>query len=120
VTTVEFLGWRRPTTHALEDFVKQMILAIMLVGCVAPAACAQTEGRVGVGGSLIINATTDDEVGVANGFGVLVWLNPEQGWGITAAFNWFKADLSNPSGSSDDFATLRIRPLMGGTQPFPL
>ena len=44
---------------------------------------------------------------------MLVWLHPEKGWGAARAFNAFKADLSNPSGSTSDFATLRIRPLMG-------
>ncbi len=94
--------------------MKQMLLAIVLVSCVTPAAFAQTEGRIGVGGSLNNNSTTDDEVSVGTGFGVLVLLNPETGWGVTGAFNWFKADLLNPSGLSDDFATLRVRPLMGG------
>jgi hypothetical protein len=44
----------------------------------------------------------------------LVRLNPRRGWGPAGAFNWFRADLDNPSGAGGDFARLRIRPLMVG------
>ena len=94
--------------------VKQILLAVVLIGCVAPSAFAQTEGRIGVGGALNIDVTPDDEVGVGTGFGVLLWLNPNRGGGFAGALNWFKADLSNPSGPSGEFASLRVRPLMGG------
>jgi hypothetical protein len=53
---------------------------------VRPAVFAQTEGRIGVGGSLNTDSTTDDEVSVGKGFGVFVLLNPEQGWGVAGAF----------------------------------
>jgi hypothetical protein len=43
-----------------------------------------------------------------------VRLNPHKGWGPAGAFNWFRADLQNPAGGDDDFARVRVRPLMGG------
>ena len=75
---------------------------------------AQTEGRVSVGGSVTVNHTPDDDVATSVGIGPLVRLNPKKGWGPAGAFNWFRADLQNPAGGDDDFARLRIRPLMGG------
>ena len=47
-------------------------------------------------------------------FGPLVRLNPRKGIGPAGAFNWFRADLQNPAGGDDDFARLRVRPLMVG------
>jgi hypothetical protein len=81
---------------------------------VASQAFAQTEGRIGVGGFVTLNSTTDDEVDSFISFGPLVRLNPHAGWGPAAALNWFRADLQNPAGGDDEFARLRIRPLMGG------
>jgi hypothetical protein len=81
---------------------------------IAPPVFAQTEGRVSVGASITRNNTTDDDVDSATGFGILVRLNPKTGWGPAGAFNWFKADLLNPAGGDDDFARLRVRPLMAG------
>ncbi len=87
----------------------------MILAVTTGPALAQTKGRVGVGVSTTINVTPDDGVGTGKGVGVLLRLNPKAGWGPAGAFNWFEADLSNPAAASgDDFATLRIRPLMGG------
>jgi len=90
-----------------------LLLALAIVA--APAVSfAQTEGRVGIGASTTVNATTDDGVGTGVGFGLLVRLNPRAGWGAAGAFNWLEADVSNPAGTPGEFARLRIRPLMGG------
>ena len=75
---------------------------------------AQTEGRVSVGGSVTFNGTTDSGVASTTTFGPLVRLNPRKGWRVAGAFNWFRADLENPAGGDDDFARLRVRPLMAG------
>ena len=80
----------------------------------ASSVSAQTQGRIGVGGSVTYNSTTDADVGSAVTFGPLVRLNPRKGWRISGALNWFRAELENPAGGSDDFARLRILPLMGG------
>jgi outer membrane protein with beta-barrel domain len=89
-----------------------ILLAFVLVST-APAF-AQTEGRVSVGGSLTVNSTTDADVASTTTFGPLVRLNPHKGWGPAGAFNWFRADLDNPDGRGNDFARLRVRPLMAG------
>lgn len=91
------------------------ISLLCLVFCAAFAAqgSAQTEGRISVGGSVTVNATTDDEVRTAVGAGPLVRLNPRKGWGPAGAFNWFRADVDEPTGESP-FARLRVRPLMAG------
>jgi hypothetical protein len=86
--------------------------SVMLLAAV-PAA-AQTEGRVGVGGSVTFVKPTDNDVKSVVGGGPLVRLNPRKGWGPAGALNWFTADLDNPSGSSDAFARLRVRHLMAG------
>src|SRR5262249_51862690 len=65
-------------------------------------------------GSAIFARTTDSEVKSVFGPGFLVRLNPRSGWGPAFAFNWLTADVDNPSGSTDSFARLRVRPLMGG------
>ena len=57
---------------------------------------------------------TDSEVNPVLGAGLLVRLNPKKGWGPTVGFNWLTADIDNPSGSTDSFARLRVRPLMAG------
>ena len=82
--------------------------------CAATAVSAQTEGRVSVGASITHNATTDGDLASATTFGPLVRLNPHKGWGPAGALNWFRADLRDPAGGTDDFARLRVRPLMGG------
>lgn len=75
---------------------------------------AQTTGRISVGASVTHNDTTADGVRSATGVGPLVRLNPHRGWGPAGAFNWFSANLDDPSGSGGPFARLRVRPLMGG------
>lgn len=80
----------------------------------AHAASAQTEGRVSVGGSVTFVKPTDDEVKSVFRPGPLVRLNPRKGWGPAGALNWFTADIEDPSGSSNSFARLRVRPLMVG------
>ena len=89
-----------------------LVPALMLCG--ALTAAAQTEGRVGVGGSVTLNNTTDGDVGTALSVGPLVRLNPRPGWGFAGAFNWYRADLHNPDGGDNPFARLHVRPLMGG------
>jgi len=86
----------------------------MLITCTAVAAAAQTEGRIGVGGSVSFVKPTSDGVDSVVGIGPLVRLNPKRGWGPAGALNWFRANLDNPSGASGDFARLRVRHLMAG------
>jgi hypothetical protein len=90
-----------------------ILIASALV-CGTTTAVAQTEGRVSAGVSMTHNATTDGDVASATGVGLLVRLNPREGWGPAGAFNWFRADLEHPAGGAGDFARLRVRPLMGG------
>ena len=80
------------------------ILIASAMVCAAAPVFAQTEGRFSVGASITHNSTTDDDVASTTTFGPLVRLNPHKGWGPAGAFNWFRADLSDPSGGSDDFA----------------
>jgi hypothetical protein len=84
-----------------------------LLGSTLPAA-AQTEGRIGIGGTVTVNNTTDSDVGTALTVGPLVRLNPRPGWGFAGGFNWYWADLHNPAGGDDDFARLSVKPFMGG------
>ena len=98
----------------LQPQSARFVLAVAVVlGSVLPAA-AQTEGRIGVGGSVTINNTPDSDVGTAVTFGPLVRLNPRPGWGFAGAFNWYWADLKNPAGGDDAFGRLAVRPFMGG------
>ena len=90
-----------------------ILIASALV-CATVTTFAQTEGRVSVGASVTHNATTDGDVAASTAVGPVVRLNPRSGWGPAGAFNWFRADLSNPAGGGRDFARLRVRPLMGG------
>lgn len=87
---------------------------VVLLVCSPCVAIAQTKGRVGVGASVTFVQPTGDGVNSAVGVGPLVRLNPRRGWGPAGAFNWFRADLENPSGAGGDFARLRIRPVMVG------
>jgi outer membrane protein with beta-barrel domain len=94
--------------------VKSFILVLAAVACTAAPAFAQSEGRVSVGASITVNATTDDDVDSTIGIGPLVRLNPHKGWGPAGAFNWFRADLQDPAGGDSPFGRLRVRPLMAG------
>lgn len=94
--------------------MKLSILIASVLVCASSPAFAQTEGRVSVGASVTVNATTDDDVASTAGVGPLVRLNPRAGWGPAGAFNWFRADLTDPAGGDNDFARLRVRPLMAG------
>jgi Outer membrane protein beta-barrel domain len=94
--------------------VRLSILITCALCALSSPAFAQTKGRVSVGGSVTLNAATDSDVASTVGFGPVVRLNPRKGLGPAAALNWFRADLKNPAGGDDDFARLRVRPLMGG------
>jgi hypothetical protein len=94
--------------------MKRIVLIVALFLCTASIATAQTKGRVSVGVSASYIQPSSDGVQSLVGFGPLVRLNPKRGWGVTGAFNWFRADVDNPSGEDGDFATMRIRPLMAG------
>jgi hypothetical protein len=94
--------------------MKRVAAIALLLVSMASSAAAQTEGRVGVGGSITFVKPTDNDVNSVFGGGPLVRLNPRKGWGIAGALNWFRSDLDNPNGDSGDFARLRIRPLMAG------
>ena len=94
--------------------MSRIVLVTTLILCTAAAAAGQTEGRIGVGGSVTFIQTTDDEVDSVVTVGPLVRLNPRRGWRVSGALNWFRGDLQNPDGSAGDFARMRIRPLMGG------
>jgi hypothetical protein len=101
----------------MAKFRRYMISIPVLTASVLvcpPTVAAQTEGRVGVGGSVTFVAPTSDNVGKVVGFGPIVRLNPKRGWGPAGALNWFRADLDNPTGGDAAFATLRVRHLMGG------
>jgi hypothetical protein len=93
---------------------RHILLGLILLSGIVSEAGAQTKGRFSVGVSTTINLTTDGDVGTGKGVGLLVRLNPKPGWGPAGAFNWFNAELSDPSAGGGDFARLRIRPLMGG------
>ena len=77
-------------------------------------AGAQTEGRLGVGGSITLVAPSDDDVSSVVHVGPLVRLNPRRGLAAAAALNWFRVDLREPEGRGGEFARLRVRPLMAG------
>jgi hypothetical protein len=94
--------------------VKLPILIACALLFTTSAAFAQTEGRVSVGASVTVNNTTDSEVASTTTVGPLIRLNPHKGWGPAGAFNWFRADLDNPAGGDNDFARLRVRPIMLG------
>jgi hypothetical protein len=94
--------------------VKQLTWLLMIFVCTASVAAAQTEGRVSIGGSVTLNATTDEDVASVATIGPLVRLNPHKGWGPAGALNWFRADLDNPAGGDAPFGRLRVRPLMAG------
>jgi outer membrane protein with beta-barrel domain len=94
--------------------VKNACFALALLLCCTAAVDAQTKGRVGIGGSITFNATPDGDIGSVLNGGPLVRLNPRRGWRLAGALNWMTAELENPANGSEDFATLRTRPLMGG------
>jgi hypothetical protein len=87
---------------------------LTLFVAVATSAAAQTEGRVGVGGSVGYIKPSDNEVKGRIVAGPLVRLNPRKGWGLAGGLSWFSTDVENPSGSTEPFARLRVRPLMAG------
>lgn len=93
---------------------RHIFCGLILLGATATEARAQTTGRVSVGVSTTINVTPDGDVGTGKGVGLLVRLNPKPGWGPAGAFNWFNAELAEPGAGGGDFASLKIRPLMGG------
>jgi hypothetical protein len=94
--------------------MKRAIFAFVVLVCVPAASLAQTEGKISVGASVSHMITTDEDLASVTGVGVVVRLNPKRGWGPAGAFNWFRADIDDPTGGSGDFARIRIRPLMAG------
>jgi hypothetical protein len=94
--------------------LRLLLCAVSAIVLAAPSAFAQTEGKVSVGGSVTLNATTDDGIASATTVGPVVRLNPRKGWRVAGGFNWFRGDLDNPAGGSGDFARLTVRPVMAG------
>jgi hypothetical protein len=94
--------------------MKRAAVIIAVLVCLPGAAAAQTEGRVSVGATVGQIIPSDEEVKAVTTVGVLIRLNPKRGWGPAGAFNWFRADIEDPSGAAGDFARMRIRPLMAG------
>jgi hypothetical protein len=94
--------------------MKRLLAIGTLVLSTAAPAVAQTKGKVSVGASVTWIKPTDSDLQSLVGFGPLVRLNPKKGWGLAGGFSWFRADVDNPSGASGPFATLQVRPLMGG------
>jgi len=92
---------------------REIVIATLLL-CAGTSAAAQTEGRISVGGSVTFVKPTDSDVQSLVGIGPLVRLNPRKGWGVAGGLSWFRADVDDPSGAAGSFATLRVRPLMGG------
>lgn len=92
---------------------RAIVLAVML-SCAAIPVSAQTKGRVSAGGTLTFVQPTDQSIKSVVAVGPLVRLNPKKGWGLAGGFSWFQADVENPSGGSEPFATLRVRPITGG------
>jgi hypothetical protein len=94
--------------------MKTAIVAAAAFACGALPAYAQTEGKVSVGASVTFAQPSDSDVKSTVTIAPLVRLNPRKGWGIAAGLSWLTTDLKNPSGGSDAFARLRVRPLMAG------
>jgi hypothetical protein len=94
--------------------MQRVILACVVLLSAPAVVLAQTEGKISVGASVTHVIPNDDDLNSVTGVGFVVRLNPKRGWGPAAAFNWFRADIDDPSGDPGDFARLRIRPLMGG------
>ena len=94
--------------------MRRLAFALAVLACIPAVAWGQTEGRVSVGASVTRVMPSDSEVKPVTGFGPVVRLNPKRGWGPAGAFNWFRADIEDPSGASGEFARMRIRPLMAG------
>jgi hypothetical protein len=94
--------------------MKCVVATVLLCACAAVPVEAQTKGRVSAGGSVSFLQPTDSEVGSFVGVGALVRLNPKKGWGLAGGLSWFRAEIDNPSGADDEFARLRVRPLMVG------
>ena len=94
--------------------MKRVILALVVLVSAPAIVLAQTEGKISVGASVSHVIPSDSDLQSVTGVGFVVRLNPKRGWGPAAAFNWFRADIDDPSGDPGDFARLRIRPLMGG------
>lgn len=97
-----------------ESTLRLLMFAATAFVLATPSAFAQTEGKISVGGSVTLNATTDDGIASATTVGPVVRLNPRKGWRVAGGFNWFRANLDNPAGGGDDFARLVVRPVMGG------
>lgn len=94
--------------------MRRIALMFTLITCTAADAMAQSEGRIGVGASVTLVQPTSDNVDSVVGVGPLVRLNPRRGWRLSGALNWFRPDLADPAGGSDEFARLRVRPVMAG------
>jgi len=98
----------------IHDRTIRIALVAALVLGSALTARAQTEGRIGVGGTVTLNHTIDSDVDTAVTIGPLVRLNPKPGWHFAGGFNWWLADLEHPAGGDEPFARLTVKPFMGG------
>ena len=101
--------------------MRKRVLVCAALACALSAtnASAQTitniAKRAGIGGSVGVISTFDDDVNVGTGFGITAGLSPAPGLGPTIGFGWYQGDLTFSGVSGDaEVGTLRVRPLMGG------
>ena len=89
-----------------------LVLSLLLISSVSTSA----QGRIGVGGSVTyVNPASEDLTRAPLQLGPIVRLQPEEGWGVAGAFNWYDTDVDGAfAGVNGDLGELRIKPFMGG------
>lgn len=103
-------------THRL--FSRQLPILVLVTApllALPAVAEAQTKGSVAVGATVAFTQPTAEELDSGITVGLTLRTLPVQGWGAAFAFNWYDADLTDPSlGSPEKLGRFIARPIMAG------
>lgn len=102
--------WQRRTARLA------FILLVLTMASPVPAARAQSDGWLAVGGGIVTRISREPEVGGTVGPAFIVRVGRGgTGWGMRYGFDWFSADLERPIlGEAQPFGRLRVRPILAG------
>jgi hypothetical protein len=91
-------------------------IVLIFLGC-APAASAQSKGRVAVGIGMGVRGSPDEGASAGLGRPGLIWRigHGSEGWGVRYGLNWFSTQLHQPVGPANmELGRIRVRTIMGG------
>ena len=92
-----------------------LLLVVTATLILPPAALAQTDKLISLGGGVAFYHPIDDSARNSTGFALVYRFGRGEGWRPAIGLNWFNTTFdATVAGSSVELGALRVRPIMGG------